>query len=129
MILTEENEYAMMRMLDEMGIVVMPGWAVVMSEENGKFFTRPNAATGVYCAKSEVAEGGVCEAAVIDRWKIGVLGGDAFSIKGVENIFIDAREVCGESRLLKSLLAAEILERGGISEKGLSNVLKKVGVG
>jgi hypothetical protein len=127
--LTKENAYTVVRVLYEMGIVVMPGWAVVMSEENGKFFTRPNAATGVYCAKSEVAEGGVCEATVIDRWKIGVLGGDAFGIKGMENIFIDAREVCGESRLLESLLAAEILERGGISETGLRNVLEKVIVG
>ncbi len=30
-VLTEENSYTMVRVLYKMGIVVMPGWAVVMS--------------------------------------------------------------------------------------------------
>ena len=33
--LTKENAYTVVRVLYEMGIVVMPGWAIVMSEENG----------------------------------------------------------------------------------------------
>jgi hypothetical protein len=100
MVPLEKNLDTLTRVLNQVGVIGAPGLSVVMAKKDSQFFPSTYAAAGDNCAKGEVSKGRVGKSAVVHRRKIRFLRGNTFSVKRVKNVFVDAREICREKRVL-----------------------------
>ncbi len=71
-----------------------------MSEKESELFITFNFSIGDHCTKSERAAFGVREPAIVYRGKVRVLRSKTFRVKGMKDVFIDTRKVCGKGGVM-----------------------------